>query len=375
MPAVASGHFLVVAIFENLLLATCSAWLIWRIVHGLSAESGASAWAVLLYCFEPVALLWSDKIMTETAFSTLLLLFIWLVIRFFREPTYATLLLAALVLGFATHTRPITLYLGLWLIPVFLFFPRTLPMGQRVSRAIVFVVVFALTLAPWILRNAKVADYPGFSSISDDNLYFYQAAAVEANLQNKSFGQQQEEMGFWDVQRYLQAHPEQSTWSRGQIAVFTRAEAKRIISQHLPIYLRLHARGFIILLFDTVATVILQTLGLYPERGGLLTRTVDQGLYRGMMWLIREHPVAGTVFVLLGIQLMFYYVLALFGVRHLPVAAACFFGSLLLYFILISSGPYASGRLRAPIMLLVCISAGIAVANWRPLRARAPKPV
>ncbi len=374
VPAIAFRHPVLIAVFENLLLAAGSAWLVWRIVSTLFPGSWAPAWAVLLYGFEPVGFLYSVKIMSETLFCAQLLLFVLLVIRFFGQPSFAKLVLAALVLGWATYTRPVTLYLGVWLIPVFLLFPRTLPIDQRVFRAMVFVALFAFSLAPWILRNAKVAEYPGFSSISDFGLYFYSAAAVQAKLENKSFAQEQEEMGFWDDQRYLQAHPEQARWSRGQISRFMRTESQRIISQHLPFYLVIHARGFVIVLFDTVATVMLQTVKLYPEHGGLLVRTIDQGFSQALIWLMRQYPIVGMTFVLLGIQLVLYYVLALLGVRYLPLAVGSFFASLALYFILVSGGPLASGRLRAPIMPLVCISASVSIAKWseaRRSRARA----
>lgn len=369
VPAVLFQHSVLVAVFENLLLAVGSAWLIWRIVGTLFPGSQASTWAVLLYCFEPVGFLYSVKLMSETPFCAQLLLFIWLVILFFRQPSYTRLLLAAAVIGWATYTRPVTIYLGVWLIPVFLLFPRSLPFLQRSFRTLLFLAVFASTLAPWMIRNAKVADYIGFSSIADIGVYYYSAAAVQAKLEHKSYVQLQEEWGFWDNQRYFEAHPEQKSWSRAQINRFMQAESRKILLPHLPTYFVLHARGFVILLFDTVATVILQAVQLYPERGGLMARTVDLGFVGGMMWLVRNHPIVGAVFLLLGVQLVLYYVLALFGVRQLPLAVGCFFGFLVLYFVLISGGPIACGRYRAPIMPLVCVPAGVTIANWRAARA------
>jgi len=360
---VALRHPVGLAVFENLLLAVFSAWLIWRIAASFSEGSQAPTWAVLLYCFEPVGFLYCLKVVSETLFCAQLLLFIWLVVGFLRQPSYSKLVLVAMALGWATYTRPVTLYLGVWLIPVFLFFPRALPLIQRGFRAILFLVVFALTLAPWTFRNDRVADYPGFSSIGDLGLYFYAAASVQAKLEHKGFAQAQQEMGWGDNQHYFQAHPGQIKWSQGQIARFMRAESQRIISQHLPSYLVLHARGFVILLFDTVATSILGAVHLYPEGGGLLSRTVDQGFYRGMTWLIRQYPVVGLAFVLLGIQLLLYYAFALLGLRQLPFAMGCFFVLVVLYFVLISGGPIANGRYRAAIMPLVCISAGVAIGK------------
>jgi len=375
VPALAFKHFAAVAILENVLLAVACAWLIWRIVEYLAPESSASRWAVLLYAVEPISFLYSVKIMTETLFCAQLLLFVWLVISDFDERSFLRLISAALVLASAAYTRPAAVYLGAWLMPVFLFFPRSLTFARRAATTIVFLLVFCLALAPWVVRNSKVAEYRGFASISDKGLYFYAAAAVQAKLEHKSFAQQQEEMGFWDQERYFQVHPEQRSWSEGKISGFMRVEAERILRQHLPTYLLLHCRGLLIVLLDTGATRLLRSIKLYPEFGGLLGRILDQGFYRGVVWLIREHTVVAVVFALLEIQLLLYYLLALSGAWRVRSEIVVFFGAIVLYFVLVSGGPLASGRLRAPIMPFICALAGVAIAkrrSWERIEKREP---
>src|SRR5205085_1056174 len=158
------------------------------------------------------------------------------------------LILSAVVLGWVTYLRPVSLYLGFWLFPVLLFLPRILSWRQRIARAVLFPLIFILTLVPWILRNAAVADYKAFSATPDLDLYGYVAAAVEAKLEHRSFIQMQKEKGldayFWsaaavDVDsvhksfawmdedserskqpRYFQIHPEQRAWSQGKVIRF-----------------------------------------------------------------------------------------------------------------------------------------------------------
>src|SRR5437016_3175946 len=144
MPAVALQHPVIIALFENFLFAAASAGLIWKIVIDLVADQKAAFWAVVLYCFEPMSLLYSEKILTETTFTTLLLLFVWGLLRFLREPTYTRLALSALVLGCATYVRPVTLYLPFALVPILLLFPRTLPWRKRILRTVAFPVIFAV---------------------------------------------------------------------------------------------------------------------------------------------------------------------------------------------------------------------------------------
>jgi len=50
--------------------------------------------------------------------------------------------------------------------------------------------------------------------------------------------------------------------------------------------------------------------------------------------------------------------------RWIPCEVGALFVSLFFYFILISGGPMSEARFRAPIMPLVCIATGVAMAHW-----------
>lgn len=370
LPAVALRYLASVGLFENLLLAVASAWLIWRILTDICPDTKAPTWAVLLYCFEPMGFLYSEKVLSETLFSTQVLLSIWFLIRFLRNPTYTKLLLSALALGCATYTRPATLFIGFWLVPLLLLFPRTLEFSRRASRTILFLSVFLLTLTPWVVRNVAVAGYMGISAASDYILYFYPAAAVKAKSEHKSFSQVQGEFGYggeWgyvDNKRYFQKHAEQRTWSQSQIFQFEHTQAQRIISRHLLSFFIIQLEGCAIMLFDPGVTDLLKVVRLYPESGGLLTRVVDQGAVRAIFWLVRQYPVTVAALLLLGTQLISYYSLALVGLREVPFDMGVLFAWIVLYFVLVSGGPAGLARYRVPIMPLVCISAGVAIANW-----------
>lgn len=363
VPAVAFGHPIAIGLVENFLLAAASGVLIWLIARDSLPASSSGLWAILLYCLEPVGLLYSEQILSDTLFSTQLLLFVWLGVRFLRRPSYANLLLAALALGAATYTRPVTLYLGLWLAPLLPFLPGNLTRGQRLARAILFPLVFGLTLAPWILRNAAVSEYPGFSSASDGGLYAYDAAAVKARVEHKSFLEAQKELGMGEGGPYFEFHPEQRSWPSGKIARFQRSEAARIILGHFPTYALIHAHGCAVVVFAPGTTETLTVLGLYPQGGGLLARALDQGILRATLGQIRQNPVVGVALALMGTQLLIYYWLALKGLRHMPPAMRALLVSLSLYLLLVSGQALAVARYRVPIMPLVCIVAGVAIAN------------
>jgi hypothetical protein len=375
LPAILFQHVVIIGLFENFLLAAMSAWLVWRIVTDFCPSSKAAFWSVLLYCFEPMGLVYSETLMSETLFTTVVLLFVLTLTRFFREPTHAKLALSALTLGCATYIRPVPVYLGLWLVPVFFVLLGKLSWSQRATRAALFVFMFMLTLVPWIIRNAVVADYKAFSSSQDWNLYFMSAAAVQAKLQHRNSAEVMAEWGATtSIEDYLRTHPEQRTWPESQIARFWGREAKRIISPHLMTYAVIHARGCIRVIFNPGVTEVLRSMGMYPDSTNPLVPKLDQGFIRAVPWLFQQYPVTALLIPLMAGQLLFYYALALAGLRRMPLEVGFLFCALFLYFVLVSGFPSAMARYRVPVMPLVCISAGVAVASCRMKRPAMTEP-
>lgn len=368
IPAVASGHLVPFALAENFLLTMISAWLIWKILAELLADSQAAFWAGLLYCFEPVGFLHSEKLLSETAFTTVFLLSVWLLVRFFQRPNYRTLVLAALSLGCAAYIRPVPLYLGLWLAPLFLLLPHKSTWRQRISWALLFPAVLALTLVPWMVRNSSVADYDSFSSSSAWNLYFMSAAAVQAKLDHEDFSKVTSGFGNGGPRDYLERHPEQRDWSEAQIAHFWGREAVKVIRPHWALYSLIHAKGCLMVIFSPGVSEVLRDLNLYPAFDSPLSAKLDKGLLSATRWLLREYPVVVVVIPLMMALLILYYGLAIAGLRRMPLEIRILFSSLFLYFVLVSGFPAAVARYRVPVMPLVCICAGVAIANRKTRR-------
>jgi 4-amino-4-deoxy-L-arabinose transferase-like glycosyltransferase len=364
VPAVAVGHPVLIGLLGNFFLVGLTTWLIWRLANSLLPGSNAGVWAVLLYGIEPVSVLHSGRLLSETLFCSQALLFVWLLLAFIKRPFYLLLVTCVLALAMATYTRPVSLYLGIGLVPLLLVRMGDAPLRRRMVAAAVFSLAFLLALSPWFIRNSKVAGYKGFASVPDWNLYFMSAAAVEANLQHRSFLQVSNEWGNDDPERYFQKHPEQRAWSQAEIAKFWGSEARRIISQHPLLYARIHLHGCMIVLFDPEVTEMLKPLRLYPEYGGLMSRSLDSGFLGSIRWLFRNYPVAATVLPLSLVLVVLNYILAIAGLCLVPRQIRLLFLALTSYFVLVSGIPAATGRYRAPIMPIVCICAGVAIAAW-----------
>ncbi|MFZ1005878.1 MAG: hypothetical protein WAN65_03515, partial [Candidatus Sulfotelmatobacter sp.] len=217
----------------------------------------------------------------------------------------------------------------------------------------------AVLIGGWQVRNRRIAGYSGFSAISDINLYFYEAAAVQAKTEHRGFVQVQKELG--SSPQYIAAHPEQANWTTIERFHYMRTEGRRIILSNLPLYLRVRFIGVAVVGFDPSATELLRLVGAYPQNGGgLLGKTADLGMVEGLEWVARHRPAVFVVFFLLSGVLLCYYAFALAGAiwgRADRFGFAIIVGCSL-YFLLISGGPSAVGRFRHPIMPFICMFGG-----------------
>jgi 4-amino-4-deoxy-L-arabinose transferase-like glycosyltransferase len=112
-------------------------------------------WAAGLYCFYPSLLAYNNLLLTEVLFTFLLCAYCALVVRALRANSLPWLVAAGVGLGLAALTRSV-----LWMFPpvfaVFLLFAFRGNWGRRLVAAAAFVAAFALTVAPWAVRNTRL---------------------------------------------------------------------------------------------------------------------------------------------------------------------------------------------------------------------------
>jgi 4-amino-4-deoxy-L-arabinose transferase-like glycosyltransferase len=112
-------------------------------------------WAAGLYCFYPSLLGFNILLLTEVLFTFLLCATCYVLVLALQRASFAWLALGGVLLGLAALTRSV-----LWLFPAVLsvLLLRWWPQ-DRARRAIaagLLVATFALTIAPWVIRNTRL---------------------------------------------------------------------------------------------------------------------------------------------------------------------------------------------------------------------------
>lgn len=374
--AITSLAGLPAAAVANVILSSLSVILVWRLSRTVFDDQRIAIGAAWIFAFEPVSIVFSVILFSETLFLTLFLLSMERIVEFLRGRSLGVLAVSGLWLAAATFVRPVTYYLPIALALGLLALLARVP-GLRWKAPAVLLISVMPWLAAWQVRNWVETGYGGFSSIKEVNLYFFIDAGVIAQVEHRHFLEVRKELGYLEFtdrngqsylyQPYLAAHPEQTGWSQAQRLTFMQSEALRTIHLHFGVYLRSCFSSLLKTAFNPGAGWFDQVLNpaAPPDSVGIM----GQSPARLGIALARQHPrvaVEKAVFevVLLGMYLLVARALLL-------VLRGAFRGAMqgtglwlllgtTLYFLAISGsagGPGADVRFRLPVMPAVCILA------------------
>jgi hypothetical protein len=319
--------------------------------------------AATLYAIEPLSIMYTSVLITETLFAALVVVWLYFIVRYLNRPLLRDLIASGVALAASVYVRPIGFFLP-FVIAVGLFI-RALMNDQQNKRLMLHVALFlsismGLTTL-WQIRNWTETGYFGFSGISSINMYFYLAASVLAIQQRVPWFEMQDRLGYRDDRIYFERHPEQTTWTPAQRLNYMSREGKRILRGSPLTYARIHLDGCIRTMFDPGATIYLKFFKLYPKQGGLLGKLVDDGILRTMSTLVVKKPLvfwSNAVFLLLEALYFSCACVALFSRRLVRGPGITAMILAVIYMFVISGGPAALCRFRHPAMPMICILAG-----------------
>ena len=125
----------------------------------------------LLYAVNPTFVFFSPALSSENLFAVLSLSSLISILYFIKKKNNLFLYLSALLLGLSLLTRGETIfYLPTIIFYIFMF--ANLKLKRKISAIFLFILVFAITFLPWIIRNKLVFNEFGLSSTGGINFYY-----------------------------------------------------------------------------------------------------------------------------------------------------------------------------------------------------------
>ncbi|WP_164103321.1 ArnT family glycosyltransferase [Candidatus Laterigemmans baculatus] len=305
------------------------------------------------YCFYPSALGFNNLILSETLFTFLVTLSVWLVAEAIARESLGWLLTAGLVLGLGALVRSI-----LWLfapaLAVLLLFLCTGTVAKRLAMSAGMLVAFAITISPWAYRNTQVQktltliDVMGGRNVMMGN---YEHTPLERSWATIELVQGDRS---W-ISVLRAEHGSLQGLTQGQIDKLAMRHGVRYMVEHPGVTLqRSLVRGFNFWQLD---------------------RTLIAGMQSGF-W----GQVSKPVFLLIAIMIVGYYAAlafaALFGIVfaqprdwrfHILLLANIGFPWL------VHSAIFAHSRYHLPVMPLACLYLAVAFVSLVRIQAERPR--
>lgn len=349
----------------QVILSAFSVVLVWRLACAVFEDSRIAIFSAWLFAFEPLSIIYSILLLSETLFLAFFLMSLIRLAEFLRGRKLWKLAEAGVWLAAATFVRPVTYYLPIAL-AVGLTLVLTRVPGLRWKAPAVLLLSVLPWLAAWQIRNFMEAGFVGFSSIQTQNLYFFSAAEVTSRVEHRTLPAIQNELGYNDDQLFVQRHPEAAGWNQARRLEFMRTGAKRVFRAHPWLFLRTHFAGSIRTALNPGSAVLLDLVGA-PVDDAAFTREREQGPFIAALWMAGNHPLQIAVMATLGALLLGLYALAALGVARAAAPDACLWMLLgvILYFFAVSGGAVAAARLRLPVMPIVCVLAAAGIVHRR----------
>lgn len=147
--------------------------------------------AGIIYALAPMSIIVTGFAYTETLFAALLVGGCLLLIYGQDDDKWPLSLLSGLAFGLATLTRPI----GQMMFPLLVLIPMLRgPLKQTWRHTLVMAIAFMLPVGGWMARNNSYYDRYSLTVIGDLNLFYYNAASLEAHYNDISIDEARERL-------------------------------------------------------------------------------------------------------------------------------------------------------------------------------------
>jgi len=170
------------AVIVQILVVSWAPIVAMRLARLFALPSGMERLTGYFMAFEPLQILYSTTLSSDSFGMFLFLLGTYYLARFWQEKDRMALGLAAFCFGFFNYFRSLGIYLG-FLIAFLLFccgIARLRPWREMRFGATVFVIIFSALLLPWMLRNYVTFGSFAFTSALERHLYDYLGSALVA---------------------------------------------------------------------------------------------------------------------------------------------------------------------------------------------------
>jgi 4-amino-4-deoxy-L-arabinose transferase-like glycosyltransferase len=310
--------------------------------------------AAAILALDPLGILWSMTVLTETLLAVCLGLAALMLVGWSSSLSSWRLITAGLLMGMACLVKPYALLVAaLWALGLLVFpsgghGPRLPKLVQGVRLMGMFLLPIAVLVIPWIVRNGLLWNCPALSSVDRVTMRDYVAAKIMQETEGLSLDAAQAELRSQDP----------------GICPTGNARYVSMILSNPGVYLKLHVAGTIPVLFGSSFDRWIEFSGVsyaFPDlwqpfmQGGLgeVVRVIVHELFR--------FPAGPILMVVLILWQVLVYVLAVLGVLvyrkvdSWPLRWTLAVMTLSVVLLVLTPGQGGNERFRIPVQPLLAI--------------------
>ena len=309
--------------------------------------------AALLVAIDIPSIYFSSVIMTETLFSTLLVLGIFLFMK--REITTWNYLLSGFIFSLAILCRPIAIFLPLLLLTIMLARTETL------KKIAIFLFATYFLAGLWSYRNYKTFDTFQLSSIGAINLYFHTSASINAEIKNITTHEAQanlktqlQQARNWTGENYEIKH----------MIAYCYQNSLETIKNHPLLFLKQSFIGAVYFF----AKPIRNYLDLYFGVAKKSYSDIGEKKIQANVWYKFISQTSSLTIILVFIQIVFNLIILLgliyYLIKNLNNTSIQLFLGVIFYFVVTSMITEVDGRFRVPVMPFIAILGSLGLYSF-----------
>lgn len=353
------GDVLTSTLIAQFIMSVLTVYLVFCIAGLLFPSNKKIAFnGALLYALEPLSVLYTWQLIPETLFTFLIYAAMYFFLSYVNTLSTKKLVFSAVIISASVYVKVVSFYLAPFLACGFvgwLLWKKRMNVGILKQLAI-FLLVVAVLIGVWQIRNLRKTGFSGFSAITAYNMYYFEGASLLAKQKN---------MPVYEVQNRLAESPPELS---GQASYYKKLYqlGTHVMVQHPFEYVAIYARGFCVTLMEPGAVDFCKFLGRYPSEGGLLGVMFDKGIIVGAGNLWKNFPAVFLLGIIFGGLLASYLFFALRAFTRVPWGRKevlfAFLLCVIYFFLGMRGGMAGYSKYRHTFMPALCILAGIGFA-------------
>jgi 4-amino-4-deoxy-L-arabinose transferase-like glycosyltransferase len=368
----------IAVIIIQIIIAALTGFLTFLLAREFTESRKIALLAGILFGLSPNLAFHSTKLISESLFTSLLLLSLYSLIRAIKNQTknsFIGLLLAGFCFGLATYVRTISIYFPILIFIILIIWQKKTKLS--LTAIFGFIIIYLITLSPWIIRNSIVFKKPIFATTAEVNIFLYNAPTVIASEQGISLVEARDTI--WSqVQRIFANNPNLDSTNGVIQAQIGSAVGLKYIFRYPLTYAKIHTTSFLLnFLVPIGISPLIQYLTGKPLTELVKRQRVMQDalalLVRGRIKqavglvskerFYRLSPIGFLILTWAGLFQLFIMVGAI--ICLIRFFKKTFYLLIPIIYYTIATGPVCDARLRVPIEPLLIILTAIGYFSLR----------